>query len=536
MSPPKKVMAALFFLSFLIPLCITPLSAAAGSCERQTFTSLSLPDTEITLVEALSAGSYPSPVGDLPVDICRVAATLRPTADSEIKIEVWMPTSKWNGKFHGVGTGGWSGAVNYGNGMIDPVKRGYATASTDTGHTSEVGDARWAFHHPAKVIDFAYRAVHEMTVKGKAIVQAFYGAAPRLSYWSGCSTGGKQAFHEVQQYPDDYNGLVSCAPSNFWTHLEVAQVWRSQAVLRDPLSYIPATKLPLIYNAMLAACDGLDGVTDGIVEDPRVCNFDPARLLCQGPDTPACLTTAQVAAVKKIYAGPRNPRTGEMIFPGFLCGTELGWRPFIAGPGLGSLIADSFYKYIALEDVNWDFRTFDFDKDVAFGDKVAPVMNSTNPDLSKFRAHGGKMILLHGWSDPNIPAQNSINYCESVVANMEHQADKDVKAGAVATRGKVDDFFRLFMVPGMWHCSGGPGPNTFDALSALEQWVEKGIPTDKIIATKYTNDNPSKDVVMTRPLCPYPKKAVYIGHGSTNDAANFICGSSSVNQGTLQVR
>jgi len=532
----KKVVMALFFLFFLMALSITPTDAAGGSCERQTFTSLSLPDTEITLVEALAAGSYPSPVGALPVDICRVAATLRPTADSEIKIEVWMPTSNWNGKFHGVGNGGWSGAVNYDNGMIDPVKRGYATASTDTGHTGDVGDASWAFYHPEKVIDFAHRAVHEMTVKGKAIVKAFYGTVPRFSYWSGCSTGGKQAFHESQQYPEDYNGLISSAPSNFWTHLEVAQVWRSRAVLRDPASYIPASKLPLIYNAMLTACDRLDGIADGILDDPRRCSFDPGTLLCQGADAPTCLTAGQVEAVKKIYAGPRNARTGELIFPGFLYGTELGWRPFIAGPGMGSRIADSFYKYIVFQDVNWDFRTFDFDKDVAFADKLAPIMNSTNPDLSQFKAHGGRMILLHGWSDPNIPAQNSINYYESVVANIEHQHDKDLKAGAGAIRGGVDDFFRLFMIPGMWHCSGGPGPNTFDALSALEQWVENGVPPDKITATKYVNDDATKGVVMTRPLCPFPKEAVYIGRGSTNDAANFVCGSTPLNQGALQVK
>jgi feruloyl esterase len=316
----------------------------------------------------------------------------------------------------------------------------------------------------------------------------------------------------------------------------VAQVWRSRAVLDSPASYIPAAKLSLIYNAMLTSCDGLDGVKDGILEDPRRCNFDPATLLCQGADTNTCLTAAQVEAVKKIYAGPRNPRTGEIIFPGFLPGTELGWRPFIAAPGMGSRIADSFYKYIVFQDVNWDFRTFDFDKDVEFADKLAPIMNSTHPDLSQFKAHGGRMIFLHGWSDPNIPAQNSINYYEGVVANIEHKHDKDLKVGAGATRGEVDDFFRLFMVPGMWHCSGGPGPNTFDALSALEKWVEKGVPPDKIIATKYVNDDATKGVVMTRPLCPFPKEGVYIGRGSTNDAANFVCGARPLNQGAPQVK
>jgi len=523
----KRMIRVLFGLSFVMGLSMRAMPVAAGLCERETFNNLNLPDTEITLVQSLSAGTYPNPVGDLPVEICRVVATLRPTADSEIKIEIWMPTSNWNGKFHGVGTGGWSGELNYGKGMIDPLKRGYGTASTDTGHTSEVGDASWAFHHPEKVVDFAYRAVHEMTVKGKAIVQAYYGSAPRFSYWSGCSTGGKQALHEVQQYPEDYNGVISSCPSNFWTRLEVAQVWRSRAVLDSPASYIPAAKLPLIYNAMLTSCDALDGVKDGILEDPRRCNFDPATLLCQGPDTGACLTAAQVQAAKKIYAGPRNPRTGELMFPGFLPGTELGWRPFIAGPGLGSRIAESFYKYIAFEDPNWDFRTFDFDKHVEFADRLAPVMNATNPDLSKFRAHGGKMILLHGWSDPNIPAQNSINYYESVVANIERQEGMDPKSPAEATRGKVDDFFRLFLLPGMFHCSGGPGPNTFDALGALERWVENGVPPDRINATKYVDDDPKKGVVMTRPLCPYPQEAVYVGHGSSNDEANFVCGPNS---------
>jgi feruloyl esterase len=519
------------FLSGLLVQTIVLMASSAGAagvCERETFTKLNLPDTEITLVESLSAGTYPKPVGELPLDVCRVAATLRPTADSEIKIEVWMPRSKWNGKFFGVGNGGWSGEVNYGTGMIDPVKRGYATASTDTGHTSEVGDASWAFHHPEKVVDFAYRAVHEMTLKGKAIVEAYYGSAPRFSYWSGCSTGGKQALHEVQQYPEDYNGLISSCPSNFWTRLEVAQVWRSRAVLDDPASFVPATKLPLIDKAMLSACDALDGVADGLLQDPRRCKFDPATLLCQGADTESCLTAAQGEAVKKIYAGPRNARTGELIFPGFLPGTELGWRPFIAGPGLGSRIAESFYKYIAFEDPKWDFRTFDFDKHVAFADRLAPVMNATSPDLSKFRSLGGKLILIHGWSDPNIPAQNSINYYEGVVNGIEGQVTMEMKSPAGATGGRADEFFRLFLVPGMYHCSGGPGPNTFDALAALERWVENGIAPDKINATKYVGDDPKKGIMMTRPLCPYPQEAVYTGQGSTNEANSFVCGTRPV--------
>jgi feruloyl esterase len=285
---------------------------------------------------------------------------------------------------------------------------------------------------------------------------------------------------------------------------------------------------------VLSACEALDGIEDGFLLDPRRCDFDPETLLCpDGSDALDCLTAGQVEALKKLYAGPSNPRTGESIFPAFPPGSELGWGRFIGGPE-GSIfymkpnpIANSFFSYMVFQDPEWDFRTFNFDEDMYFTDNVlitpsyslASAINSTNPDLSKFKESGGKLIMYHGWDDPNIPAGNTINYYKSVVAAMHNGHKKDFIIVAPAPRRNTDDFFRLFMVPGMGHCRGGPGTDQFDALFVLEQWVEQGIAPEKIIASHVEDGT----VTMTRPLCPYPPEATYVGHGSTNNAANFEC-------------
>ena len=550
----RKLITVIVSLSFLMVLPVLP-AVNAGPCEN--LIDLSLPDTTITLAESINPPpDFTSPTSSFgfavipsPYSFCRVVAVSKPTSDSIINFEVWMPLTNenftWNGKFNGVGNGALGGGINY-PAMKASLLRGYATASTDTGHVGSSSDASWALtvtphqYHPEKVIDWGNRAIHLMTMASKAIVNNFYGTGPQFSYFTGCSGGGQQGLSEARRYPDDYDGILAGAPSNFFTHLDAGQIWRAQANLKDPASFIPLGMLTTINNAVLSRCDTLDGIDDDILSDPRRCDFDPAMLLCQqGADPSTCLTAAQVEALDKLYAGPSNPRTGEKIFPGFPPGSELGWGQFIGAlPGSNfkkpNAIANSFFKYMVFEDPNWDYLTFDFDEDMTFtdgkmikpGTSLASAINSTNPDLSPFKALGAKLIMYHGWNDPNIPTVNSINYYENVVAAIHNNHKKDFNDVAGGPLRETQDFYRLFLVPGMGHCSGGPGTDQFDAFLALEQWVEQGIAPDSIPASHKT----SGVVTMTRPLCPYPQEAVYIGHGNTNDAANFVCALKGLNR------
>ena len=428
---------------------------------------------------------------------CRVVGRIQPA----ITFEVWLPLADWNGKFQGVGGGGFAGVISYGA-MASALRRGYATASTDTGHSTPGGS--WALGHPELVTDYAYRAIHEMTVKAKAIVAAFYGTAARKSYFVGCSTGGRQGLMEAQRFPADYDGIVAGAPANDWTHLMAASLWVASATLKDAAARLPAPALAALNTAALAACDAHDGVTDGLIGNPLACRFDPGTLACPAAPTDACLTASQVDAARKIYSPAVNPRTGAEIYPGMPPGSERTWTALAGGPEPFSIPVD-FYKYFVHANPAWDWKTMDFDTDVAAADtKYATLMNATDPDLTAFKARGGKLILYHGWNDQLIPAPASIRYYDGVVKAM----------GARQT----DDFARLFMAPGMLHCVGGVGPNTFDTVTALEQWVEQGTKPASILASGATDAG-----TRTRPLCPYPQVATYTGSGSVDDAANFVC-------------
>jgi feruloyl esterase len=404
-----------------------------------------------------------------------------------------------------------AGSINYRQ-MVEPLQRGYATSSTDTGHQSRNNDASWAAGHMERVIDFAHRAIHVMSQADKAIMEAFYGGRPEHSYFSGCSQGGQEALMSVQRYPKDFDGVIAGDPANFWTHNQINHLWTVLATRGD--AYIPASKVPAIADAVNNACDELDGIKDGILNDPRRCHFDPASITCQAGDAPDCLTAAQVQAVKLLYEGP-----GDAIYPGLLPGGEAGpggWSNWITGQQPGKSghanLGLPFFQYIVFENKNWDARSFQFetapgfDNDVEFTDyKLASIFNATNPDLSTFRDNGGKLIQYHGWSDPDITPLNSINYYESVNQAMPAAAD----------------FYRLFLVPGMQHCGGGPGPSKFDMVSALEEWVERGTPPDRITASHVSSTG---SVDRTRPLCPYPQEAQWNGTGSTDQAENFVCG------------
>jgi feruloyl esterase len=486
---------------------------AATTCDN--LSKLSLPQTVITMAASVTPGAFAPPAsfslslqqGDvayknLPA-FCRVAATMRPTSDSEIKIEIWLPpSSAWNGKFMAVGNGGQAGEIYY-HKMGLPLTLGYAVASTDTGHEGKGDDGSYALGHPEKVIDFGYRAVHEMVLKSKAIVAEYYSRDARFSYWNGCSTGGRQGLEDLQRYPADFDGVIAGAPAN--NPRSAAQVmWVAQAVHKDEASFIPASKFPVIQRAVLNACDANDGVKDGVLEDPMRCKFDPNAILCKGADGLDCLTVAQVESARKIYSPAINPRTKERIFPGFEPGSEKGWG-FAASAQPPQLTLTGLQNRV-FKDPNWDYKTFNFDSDVALLDRESRAINAMDPNLRPFFSHGGKLLQYQGWNDSLIAPQNSVNYYNSV-------------ADTVGGASKVKDSYRLFMVPGMAHCRGGDGTDRFDIISVLEQWVEKGKGPESIIASRYVGDK----VERTRPLCPYPQVAVYKGTGSTDDATNFAC-------------
>jgi tannase/feruloyl esterase len=481
-----------------------------------------LPNTTIASTEAITAGSFTPPgstnvMANLP-PFCRVAVVAAPTAESQIKFEVWLPLEKWNGKFAGVGNGGWAGTISYG-GLAEQIRRGYASASTNTGHDAAPGvnAARFAFEYPERLIDFAYRAHHETASIGKSLVQAHYGKTAERSYFIGCSSGGYEGLMEAQRYPADYDGIVAGAPANNWTRLMAGDFDGVLAVLKDPASNLPPSALGSLHRAALAACDHADGLADGVLEDPRQCKFDPAVVQC-GPNQPSdtCLTPAQVEAARRVYRGLTERKTGAPLYPGLAPGSEPFWPH--RDPANPFSIPIAHYKWLVFADPDWDWKTFDFAAEAGHQaflkaeSRFAPILNATNPDLREFRKRGGKLLQYHGWNDQLIAPQNSIDYYESVLSLL---GGKDRKTALT----DVQTFYRLFMAPGMAHCSGGTGPNSFDMQAALEQWVERGVAPDRIVATRSINGV----VDRSRPLCPYPMVAVYKGKGDTNDAANFLC-------------
>ena len=515
---------------------------AATTCEE--LGKLQPANTTITLSQTIAAGALTPPTGPLgpPGSVvpdfkklpafCRVMASVKPTADSDIKVELWMPSEKWNGRFLGVGNGGLAGSINYLE-LYFGLRRGYAVASTDTGHTAPKNGApeAWGIGHPEKVVDFGYRGIHEMTRVSKEITAAFYGR-PAHSYFGSCSNGGRQALMEVQRFPQDYDGVIAGAPANFFTHVGAWALALGPAIASG--GYIPAAKISALARAVNATCDANDGLKDGILTDPRTCRFDPQVLLCRKAGTEDCLTTKQVATVKALYAGARDA-TGTQIYPGFLPGAEdgiPGWSLWEMGPaprqGLLFLLNRSYYAGLVYEKPDWDELHANAEQAIRLADaKTGTILNAVDPDLTAFRARGGKLIVYHGWNDPALPALNTVNYYESVVAKMGPES--------------VHGFVRLYMIPGMQHCEAGAGPDyvgqpgysqpigtavedpVHNIQLALEQWAEKSVAPTEIIATQYAGEGSRVTVRMTRPVCPYPQVATWTGRGRTDDAANFVC-------------
>jgi hypothetical protein len=508
----------LIFLA-LVTCCINAQAQSPVPCGDLARTRLD--QTVVTAAESISAGKFVPPYGaaldKLPA-FCRVAGVIKPTADSYIRFEVWLPADGWNEKFLGVGNGGFAGSINY-NGMGGNLRRGYATVATDTGHEGDAEDASWAFQHPEKVTDFGYRGLHAATANAKTLIHAFYGKAPGHSYFDSCSDGGREALMEAQRFPEDYDGILAGAPAYNWTHLLSTSLRVVQATFSNPAAYISNTKLPAIGAAVRAACDAQDGVKDGIINDPQKCHFDPAVLLCKDVESRSCLTAPQVTALRALY-------NAGGFAPGGEDGAN-GWNTWLIGPGPGGSSGASYlanyFRYMVFADPAWNPLNASADAaERAAEKKTGLALNATDPDLHKFQDRGGKLILYHGWSDPAISPLTTIYYFQSVAEKMGGQ--------------KREAFARLYMVPGMQHCVGGPGPNSFGQLgtvtakgpehgiyAALENWVEKGTPPADIVATKFESDNPAKGVTMTRPLCPYPQVAKYKRTGDVNAAASFSC-------------
>ncbi len=430
------------------------------------------------------------------VAFCRVAVTLTPTADSVILAELWLPDAdKWNGKFLGVGNGGHQ-------------------------LTSLVVEGTWVIGHPEKLKDFAYRADHVTAEFAKTLIAAYYGHPQQLSYFRGCSNGGHEALMEAQKYPSDYDGIVAGAPANSFTHISTGFLWNEMSLNETPQSQIPPTKLAAIQKAALAKCDALDGVKDGIINDPAACRFDPSVLLCENADGPECLTKPQLTALRKIYSGPIS-KTGKRIYPGFPPGDEAlahNWDLWIIGSqSYQAQFANQVFGSFLFSDPHWDYRAVDLDRDSMRADKeIGPLLNSNDPDMRAFAARGGKLILFQGWADAAITPFGTIQYYRDIQRKMGTK--------------QAQRFVRLFMAPGMMHCSGGPGPNNFDAVAAVDQWRQTDAAPESIPAAKYADSPaaalagaPPGEPLSTRPLCAYPRVAHWTGNGSSDKAENYVC-------------
>jgi feruloyl esterase len=509
-----------------------------------------------TGVFVVPGSSPPTTITGLPA-FCRVIATLTPSSDSSIKIEAWLPESGWNGRFLGTGGGGFQGVITY-NELASGLKAGFASTNSDLGTGSSgcsplycgsdgnmgnplaiaFGDpaapSTGLFGHPERIKDFGYRAIHGMTVRGKEIAGAFYGQKPQRAYFAGCSTGGQNALMEAQRFPNDYDGILAGAPAFNRTHLHMAGLYGWQDTHASPGRLIQPGQMTLINQAVLKQCVGQDGgaSTDQFLTDPRDCHFDPKVLLCKGGQVPpACLTADQVTTMQKYYGGAIDPVNGQVINPGPARGTEtdnvfalgLAFQEQLPEPAFDGLFYWVFGPSFGYPSGAVNFANFDFHHAVdTVDDQLAAVLNANSTDLGEFREHGGKLLMYHGWADPLIPSQSSINYFNALVGNDGHGFQQASFGGGNPALQRTQSYARLFMAPGLYHCSGGPGPNAFDALTPLVTWVETGTAPETIIATKFVADTPPA-VAMTRPLCVYPKVAKYNGSGSTSIAANFTC-------------
>ena len=515
----------------LVPTVLAGLTggAAQAAVDCASMAAANLPDTVITAAQLVPAGTFQPPTGgaqqNLP-EFCRIAGRIQNHPTSRIVFEVWLPTQVANQRLVQVGNGGFAGSIQYGA-MATRLREGYATASTDDGTTAAPGvpaSQRLTFIGDfERLYDFKGRAVTLTAANAKSLYRTFYGLPPAYTYFTGCSTGGLEALAVVQRIGEEFDGVTAGSPANNSAGLFTQAIWTYKYYQKI------STKLQLVHDAALAACDAVgDGVKDGVIGNPEQCRFDPRQLLCQAADAPDCLTAEQVDAVQKIYEGPVDPKngrkTGEQYAPGMPYGSELVWN---GSQGQAQTASQPWYGMVLQNTLTFDLATFNFDTDVDRALKLTQPYGAqvTNPDISAFRDHGGKLLLWAGWNDPLWSEQNLVNYYENVVAlNARNDALRQFAPKPPGSPlDKTRRFARLFMGPGVGHCGGGDGPNVFDTFPPLVQWVEGGVAPDQIVATKYVNNQPAQGVAQTRPLCAYPEVARWTGSGDPNSAANFVC-------------
>jgi len=505
------------------------LATPASAKDCASLANLKL-DGKVTAAGLVPAGGFEQPGGAPPAPgvpvtdykhmpaFCRVQATLAPTRDSDIKVEVWLPASGWNGKFVAVGNGIWAGQLSY-SAMVDPLKRGYAVATTDTGHTGSGMDAKWAVGHPEKLVDFGYRAVHEMTVTAKQAATSFYGSKPKLSYWESCSTGGRQGLMEARRYPDDFDAISAMAPANPMTGLMVQSMWVGWAPKHAPGAALNPQTMGMVHAAAVKQCDKLDGAEDGLIGDPQRCGFDPATLQCKPGETASCLAPAQVDALHMIYGGVRDA-SGKVIRPGWPVGSEMQLALLIGGNEPFPVATSYFRDLVYADQPGWDWKVSDYAKEWADGRAYGGDMLDVAPaSLVPFFARGGKLLLSHGWTDGLIPTTNTIAFYTGL---------KGVIPAAERERQ-----LRLFLVPGMNHCGGGEGASEFDTIGTIDAWATTGKAPERIVATRPASAGPASPMQtpLSRPLCPYPQIAKYDGAGDVNSEASFTCGMADASSG-----
>jgi feruloyl esterase len=489
-------------------ICACILPASGASCVA--LLQQDIAHTQILTAEPIETGRFvPAGAKDdgfsgLPA-FCRVVAAVRPTADSDIRVEVWMPISGWSGRALGTGNGGFAGKISY-SALANGLKSGHAVANTDMGMAVPAdADASVFVGRPERWRDWGYRATHEMSVVEAALIRAFYGRAAVHSYFSGCSTGGEQALMEAQRFPDDYDGIVAGAPANNRTGVHLSILWNYLATQREAAAYLPQDKLQLLHRAVVNACDMQDGLRDGLIGDPFSCKFDPATLLCKAGGSENCLSDAQVETARRVYAGPRDPGTGKPLYPGVPKSSELDWSHFGPEPGRKSPPPYApIFQWVF--GVKWDWHAFDLGSDPQKMERqLGKDVNAVDGNLTRFRNRGGKLIAYHGLSDWLVVPGEALRYRESLLH---------------ATRGNANDFYRLYLIPGMGHCGGGEGPNTIAALGPLEDWVEKGVAPGQLLAVR--NPIPTSGA-LERPICAYPSLTRYRGTGDPNTPENFVC-------------
>ena len=506
-------------IAVVITSAVTPLSAQNGAqfkdwkpatlADAKQLTPQSPCASLVSLTGyelSITSATVVAAAADAP-EYCRVVGQILP----EVRFEVNLPAS-WNGRLYMFGNGGYAGEALDSPSRTTTARtalaRGFAVAQTNTGHDAATEPLGTFASSPQKFLDYAYRAVHITALTAKRIAQTYYSAAPRYSYFDGCSTGGRQGLISAQRFPEDFDGIVVGAPVLSFSGTMINYSTNQRALASAP---IPAETLKALAADVYAKCDAADGVSDGVIDDPRRCSFAPARDLTRCANDGAgieCVTRSQVAALETIYGGTK--RGTEEFFPGWPVGAENSWVPWFVGAPAGRAVqasfGETFFRNMAFGKPmpDYDWTTFDVQADLEKIQAARAAIDATDPDLSRFKARGGKIVSYFGWADPALNPLMGVKYYEAVSQRL----------GAATT-----DFYRMFMVPGMFHCRGGVGVSTFDAMTPLVEWVEKGTAPQTILASKVVDNK----VVRTRPLCAYPDVAKYEGAGSTDEAANFTC-------------